>query len=566
MRLGYPRAAMPIPPRRSSKPAIALAVLLLLFAARLIHTASEKSFTVDEPHYVGTGLYLWKTGDYHWYHTLLLQPPLGYHLASLPLLALDVADLKVERMPGWNLVRRARTPLLALRVASRLPFVLLSCWGAALVFLWAAEIAGSWAGVLGAFLFTFSPMIAAYAPLSHSDMVVSVFYLQTLYTLWRWWRSPSVLRLLLCGLSLGLALATKMSAVLLLPTLVLLVAVLVWRPESAAATNPGRRGGRLGPGRGLGLSVTSLAAIGAVALLVLWLAYGGSFRIAREPTGPFPNVPLPGYVHGLLVDHIVNDRGDRTFWFFGKLASPAWYFLPVGFALKTPLAIFLLALGAAVRRRVGQARAARLGLFLGIPAVLYATVACFALRVPAGVRFLLPLYPLLCIFTAVRLSDLSKRWQRVAAGACCAWLVIAGLVIHPHYLAYFNEATGGPRRAHWYFADSNLDWGQDLGTLARWLAERGNPPVRAGLFSAQLPEAYGIVAEPLDGCAPVHDGLVAISVSVLRGLHDPGNYLQRPPPGCYDWLGAYEPVATPGYSILVYDLDVPAPVPSAAGR
>jgi hypothetical protein len=568
---------------------MALAGLVVLFAARLVHTAAATSFTVDEPHYVGTGRYLWQTGDYHWYHTLLLQPPLAYHLASLPLLALDPGDLKLERMPGWNLVRRAQTPLRALRVASRLPFVLLACWGAVLVFLWAAEIAGSWAGVLAAFLFTFTPVVAAYAPLAHSDMAVSVFYLQTLYTFWRWWRSPSPPRLALCGLSLGLALAAKMNAVLLLPTLAVMTAVLVWRPgdgvtgsgsraarglecggEDARDAEARRQGFARGvgpsfrPGRGfdfglgLGSAVASLAAIGAAALLVLWLAYGGSFRIAAETTGPFPGVPLPGYVHALLVDQIVNERGDRTFWFFGRLGGPAWYFLPVGFALKTPLAVPLLALGAAVRRRVAPVQAARLGLFLGIPALLYATVACFVLRVPAGVRFLLPLYPLLCVFTAARLSDLSARWQRIATVVCCTWLAVASLTIHPHYLAYFNEAIGGPRRAHRYFADSNLDWGQDLASLARWLAERGNPPVRAALFSAERPEAYGIVAQPLDGCAPVHGGLVAISASVLHGLHDPANYLQRPPPGCYDWLGAYEPIATPGYSILVYDLGAPA--------
>ncbi len=564
---------MSMPPRRSSKPAIALAVLLLLFGARLTHTAFEKSFTVDEPHYVGTGQYLWKTGDYDWYYTLLLHPPLAYHLASLPLLALDVEDLKVERLPGWHLVQRARTPLVELRVASRLPFVLLACWGAVIVFLWTAEIAGAWAGVLATFLFTFSPVVAAHAPLAHSDMAVSVFYFQTLYTFWRWWRSPALLRLLLCGLSLGLALATKMSAVLLLPTLAVMIAVLVWRPRGATAPDPGspdRRRGSDGGGDGfslgLGSSATALATIGVAALLVLWLAYGGSFRIERAANGPFPGVSLPGYVHGLLVDQIVNDRSDRTFWFFGKLTAPAWYFLPVGFALKTPLAVLLLALGAALRWRVPPARAARLGLFLGIPAAVYAAVACFVLNVPLGVRFLLPLYPLLCVFIAVRLSDLGGRWQRVATGVCCAWLAIAGLAIHPHYLAYFNEAVGGPRRAHWYFADSNLDWGQDIGTLADWLAERGNPPAHAALLSTQLPEAYGIVAAPLDACAPVRDGLVAISASVLHGLHDSGNYLRRPPPGCYDWLSAYEPVAMPGYSILVYDVGMSPPAPSAPGR
>ena len=49
--------------------------------------------TADEPHYMGTGAYLWKTGDYHFANTLKFQPPLAHHLASLPLLLVDRSSL-----------------------------------------------------------------------------------------------------------------------------------------------------------------------------------------------------------------------------------------------------------------------------------------------------------------------------------------------------------------------------------------------------------------------------------------------------------------------------------------
>ena len=48
--------------------------------------------------------------------------------------------------------------------------------------------------------------------------------------------------------------------------------------------------------------------------------------------------------------------------------------------------------------------------------------------------------------------------------------------IHPHYLAYFNWVSGGPDRGSEHLIDSNLDWGQDLVTLDRWL--RANHPGR----------------------------------------------------------------------------------------
>ena len=52
-------------------------------------------------------------------------------------------------------------------------------------------------------------------------------------------------------------------------------------------------------------------------------------------------------------------------------------------------------------------------------------------------------------------------------------------------------------------------------------------------------------------------GPVAISSSVLRRLYSPTNLFARPPEGCYDWLLEYEPIAQPGYSILLYEVPQP---------
>ena len=58
-----------------------------------------------------------------------------------------------------------------------------------------------------------------------------------------------------------------------------------------------------------------------------------------------------------------------------------------------------------------------------------------------------------------------------------AWTAASSLASHPHYLAYANELIGGSRNARHYFAESNLDWGQDARTLARFLQKQGNPAV-----------------------------------------------------------------------------------------
>jgi 4-amino-4-deoxy-L-arabinose transferase-like glycosyltransferase len=528
-------------PARSSW--LALALLVALFGARLLHTATQNSFTIDEPHYAATGLYLWRSGDYDWLLTLRMQPPLAFHLASLPLLAIDSGRLGSRRGSGLAAASHPGAPPARLRMASRLPFVLLSCWGALLVFLWAREVAGDRAGLLALFLFSFSPTVAAYAPLAHSDMAFAIFFLQTFYTLWRWWRAPGALRLALCGLSAGLAAATKISGLTLVPMLGAIFAVLVLRPGADAAP----------PRVRLRRAALALAGIGGIGLGVLWLSYGGSFRIEPGSLGPFRNVPLPGYLRALQGILEVN-AADHYFWFFGANYSeaPRWV-LPAGFLVKTPLPLLLLAAAALLRRRADAFQAARLALFLGLPFAIYAGIAVGIARIPHGVRYLLPLYPLLFVAIGTRLADLADLRARAGVALACAWLGVVSVAIHPHYLAYVNELVGGPRRAHLAFADTNLDWGQDVITLSRWLAERGNPPVHTALFAVESPRAYGAQAFRIAGCRPVHSGLVAISASVLHGIRSP-TLVGRPPPGCYAWLEGREPVAEPGYSILVYDL------------
>ena len=537
--------------------ALACALLLIVFGARLVDASARNSFTIDEPHYFTKGLYLWQSGDYHWFDTLMFQPPLAFHLASLPLLALDLGGFEPGRDAGLRLVESAETPLTGLRVASRLPFVLISCWGALLAFLWAREVAGDRAGLLALLLFSASPTLAAYGPLIHSDTAVSVFFFQTLYTFWRWWRAPSPGRAALCGLSLGLALATKASAVLLPPLLAACLARLAWRRRDAGAL-PLRRAVAALAGMGL----VALAGMGLVALAVLWLAYGGSLRFHPVELGPFGTLPIPDYLELFLFTGRIAQE-PRPYWFFGELQVRShWYVLPAGFLLKTPLPVLILA-GFAALRRSRAFRAAELGPVLGLPALGYAAVACFAMQVPQGVRFLLPLYPMLFLFIATRLADVAGRGSRALLGVCALWLVGISAWIHPHYIAYFNELIGGRERAHEYFADSNLDWGQSLPALAGWLDERGNPPVRTALFAVQRPEAFGIRSAPLEGCLPPRGGLVAISAAVLRGVHASHNLLARPPPGCYAWLAGREPVGMPGYSILVYDLDAAPARPRA---
>jgi hypothetical protein len=172
----------------------------------------------------------------------------------------------------------------------------------------------------------------------------------------------------------------------------------------------------------------------------------------------------------------------------------------------------------------------------------------------------------------------------------------ASLWIQPHYLAYFNWASGGPDRSPPRLIDSNLDWGQDLVALQKWwrhtipdqpiglayfgqinpsiFAIRGEPfawflpPVRPGTTSL-LPRVNDT---PLDGPAPkLTPGYYAISATLLHGLpwrlYDPapgawepawnahGLDPNAPNFDAFGYFREFQPVMPPiGHSIYVFHL------------
>lgn len=533
----------------------ASALLLGIFAARGWHTACAKSLTADEPHYIGTGLYLWETGDYHYASSLKFHPPLAYHLASVPLLSVDLDNASLEK--GLYRQIREKDPQRAetVRIRSRMAFVALACWGGILLLAWATEAAGPVAGLIALALYTLSPTILANAPLAHSDITVTVFYLKTLYMYWRWQRRPTRGRLILCGLSLGLALTSKLSALLLLPILGILFLTSehspVMRRADVETRSEAIRDRLAALIRQLPRAATLLTACTFTAIGVLWLVYGGSLAVVEGAYGPMEGVRLPGYLHSFFVDADLNARGRLLFFLGEHSKSGWWYFFPAMYLLKTPFPTLLL-LGLALLFGGPLEREVRRVLVVAISFYLF--IASFVLQVPLGFRYVLPLVPLVHLLIATRIAGSDRNWLRPVAAVGLVALAWVGARAHPHYLSFFNPILGGSQGAYRYIAESNIDWGQDLGTLARYLDQRGNPPMKLAYFGPEPPERYGIEYERLVGCQPT-DGLIAISVTVAQRLWNPANPWRRLPEGCYDWLLKREPVAQPGYSILVYEVE-----------
>jgi 4-amino-4-deoxy-L-arabinose transferase-like glycosyltransferase len=249
------------------------------------------------------------------------------------------------------------------------------------------------------------------------------------------------------------------------------------------------------------------------------------------------HVPLPAITFFAGVEYVrLHASGGHAAYLFGERNETGWwYYFPVVFFFKTPLAFLALAVtGIVVLARRPEAVA------WIAPAML---AAAMLTRINIGVRHVLPMYPFVAIAAAVGVMVVWRR-SRVVAGALLLWFFAAGAIAHPDYLAHFNEAAG--REPVRIAADSNLDWGQDLLRLAALARSERLEPLHISYFGSTAAGAHIPWSKPLpEGvCTP---GWVAVSET--SRVMDTKNQ--------FDWLRPF-PYRTVGASIRLYNVPASA--------
>jgi hypothetical protein len=138
-------------------------------------------------------------------------------------------------------------------------------------------------------------------------------------------------------------------------------------------------------------------------------------------------------------------------------------------------------------------------------------------------------------------------------------LAASSIKTFPDFIAYFNE-TISFSRPYEILVDSNLDWGQDLKGLKRWMDKNGVKKIQLAYFGTADPAYYGIDAVYKSGTwttvmstpdrrnDPGVSPYLAVSATHLTGV-----YLR--PSNSYAQFLLKEPVAIIGRSILIYRTD-----------
>ncbi|KUM97139.1 glycosyltransferase [Streptomyces cellostaticus] len=471
-----------------------VALLLAQMAAAMVTTAVQQTPTIDEPVYVATAT------DYLHEHRLRYNPehpPLGKLLIAAGVAVAgphyDPSSTGTQGEVGRHLLYESGNDPWRLMLWARLPVIVLTLLFGLVVFAFARELVSAVGALVALALYAFSPDVIAHGSLATLDVPAAGFVLTAAWLVWRARRRP--LRYVpLAGAALGAAVATKMSALLAVPVVMLLAGVSVW----------GARGGADRRRRVLlGLAGAAVVALAAVA--VVWAAYlAVDPRLRFVPAEPVPAVhglrgrltdllPLPrAYRAGMRVQFGLEDYPWQGYLFGHVYTGSLWYYLPAALLVKTPLG--LLGLGAAGAVAAVTLRRLRPAApYLLLPPVVLLAAAMTGSR-DFGTRYALFVPMFLAVAGA---GVLALRWRRAGllTGLLVLWVAVGSLRTFPYYLPYANEAFGGPAHTHRLLHDSNVDWGQDLGRLADRLRQR-YPGERVWLVykGSGVPSYYGIRA------------------------------------------------------------------------
>lgn len=339
----------------------------------------------------------------------------------------------------------------------RLPTVVLAALCVSLLFLWGRRLVGRQTALIAALLLAFDPLFLAHSRVLHHDALATIFISLSVVLLFNYAavrQSGAGAYLAGSGVLAGLALLSKGTSLALVLFAGLFLAWL-WL-------------GQKRPLRGI------------VAAGLVWLGLAAGVFILFWPAMWVTPGQVLGQVFGwVLASADVGDVVETTsFNWAGRMPNLGILFYPANWLLKsTPLTLIGLA-GLVGWWRVPRNRNRR-----GVGVWLVIFTALFAVLLTVGDkrdgRYLLPVYPGLCLLAAAGLEWVGQRlvglqplrlhpvWAKSGL-AVLFGLLLAGFSLpwYPYYHSYYNPLIGGSRLAPRLV---KVGWGEGMEQVAAYL-------------------------------------------------------------------------------------------------
>lgn len=505
-------------------------------------------------------------------------------------------------------------------VIARWALIPFSVVGACVCYRWARDLYGPASGLLATALWCFSPNVLAWSSTICPDAAAAAMGVAACYSFWRWLRNPASSAALAAGLLLGLAQLTKMTWIVLFPLwpilwIVVALAKSQGEQERIGSVPEGQDAGSVRPGRTRdhakrtwSRQAVQMAAILALGVYVINLGYlfedsfarlgdytfvsrtlagkeslvaggGGGNRFQGTWLAELP-VPVPqNYLSGIDLQKRDFEEGKWSYlrgrWKHGGW----WYYYLYAALLKVPLGTWTLGLLAIVltigvrgRSQSGSCTSGSEGgsngywagwrneFVLLAPALVVFVLVSSQTGFSRYFRYVLPCFPFVFIWISkvARSMRFKHRVAAWVAGGAFLWSVGSSLWYYPHSMSYFNELAKGPTGGHVHLIDANIDWGQDMWRLKRWLEEHPEAgPLHMASRSLIPAEHFGIDCKrPPGGPQPdVHYAdREADAVGPLPGWYAMSIHRIHDATENYLYFLRLRPLARAGYSIYIYHI------------
>ncbi len=557
---------------------------LLIHIILAVSSSYNESLTWGEKCYVGLGKYLSETGNFKidgvTYHAIF-----SYYLNGIFLPFLNIPDNVWENNSCWDigndLIFNSGYNFQKILFLVRLPIMLLSLLLGYYIFLWARNLYGLKAGLFALLLYAFESNLIGVSRYATTDFPVITFIFIAVYHYWRLKNHNKIKDLLFAGIFTGLALASKETALFLVPIILILG---LWGSDIKKVIK----------------NIKQILYIFLIAYAIIFMIYGFQFqtisstlpshyldRAYEEIDKNFPNialkntalfvfekVPIPAPSYFTAIGDVIyfSKTGYRGF-LFGKLIEPRqknWYYFFIVVLVKTPIPLLILMIMSIMLFK--KVRSDRLSneLFLFIPIFLLFVTFLFN-SISYDLRHILTIFPFILVFTSKVINfkpEKSKMffWLLVLL---LIWYVLGSILAYPNYTPYFNEFVM-TKNGHKVLSGSNVDAGQDLIKLKDFMDKNNIKKINLSYLGSVEPGNYGINYDymPTACFAPVNEnyepfaanckkdfvedcskrkGIVAVSVSNLQN-----RFLKNT--SCFNWLYGYEPIDKLGYAIFIYDI------------
>jgi len=532
------------------------------------------------------------------------HPPLIKDLSAVPLLFIkeinfpsEIKDWKEDVNGQWgfgyNFLYQSGNPVDKMIFWGRIPMILILILFGYYVFRWAKELFGNKTALLSLFFFSFSPTLIAHGRLVTTDVGAAAGVFIASYYFLKFLKDSSTKNLIKAGIVFGLAELAKFSLILLFPFFGILV--LVWAIiKSATFRNFLKTFFRY---------VLLFVLVIIVGYVLIWAVYQyhtwnyppeRQVRDTEHILSSFGSRPLANLVAWMADKPILRPAaqytlgvfmilqraaGGHTTFFLGEVSASGWkIYFPLVYIIKQPLpflillVIALLYVAWLIKKPFWHKPLVRTRLWITAHFPEFAMLVFMAIywttsvgsNLNIGVRHLLPVFP----FAILLVSRATVLWlkppflnlKRIFLALLLIWQTFSVISIYPYFLAYFNELAGGPDKAYIYTVNSNLDWGQDLRRLTKWVEAKGIDKIYVDYFGGGDPKYY--LKEKFVSWWGTRNpnelpkgSYLAVSASFLqggRGEPVPGFNQDY---GYYRWLDKHEPIAKIGYSIFVYYID-----------